>query len=723
MKKRIILYVAVLILSGFMIFGGKSVKAQEIENVYDGELGAFYTSTQTIFKVWSSSASKIEVVVEGSVNEVKSLYRDEDTNVWLGQIGGDLNGAEYTYRVEYSDGDIYDNVLDPYGKYLNSTRTKNVIYNDSLVGFEEWYDQNDYLNIKDKNKIIYGVNIASFTGNDTWGGLLENKGKLLSLNQSETRFNDALTGFDYIRDLGITYLEINSISDYSNPFIIDSRYVSGEYNYSGVLELKKVVNDYYYSNIGVLLEFNFESLSSLFLDNLKKLDKNYYLEENGDFDLTKNMNKKYIFDVLCYWAKEYKLSGIRLENMSMFTVDFINELSEELIKINPNFILYGDGSYETLDNNAGEKNLGQLGNVKMFNGSLNYALFGDLNNKEGLGILSGNYEDKIIESLKFSFLSGVNNGEINYSLVEGVSYKGEWNISSAYQVINNIGNKSSLSIYDKLIINNLTGDNIIKQKIVLAYGTLMSSGGIPYIRAGEEFLVSYQDSTGSEGSICSEGNVFCFYTDESDKIIDWNFAVRNKDTISAFKSLINFRKSNYSVAQTSVNVLKNHVKFYQGENGVIGFIRNYPNAYVNDTEKVFVLFNYSNDKYFIDDVGGKGWNGLYNYNASNRDGNGIEMYANSIYIETKEKQPKINQWIVLIIVIGVIGGLYYLNIFLSKRLVEKKGYDIKDINKKYRPFVNKSIKDKDKKENVAEKIVEVPVEETQNEENSDEESQ
>ena len=30
-----------------------------------------------------------------------------------------------------------------------------------------------------------------------------------------------------------------------------------------------------------------------------------------------------------------------------------------------------------------------------------------------------------------------------------------------------------------------------------------------------------------------------------------------------------------------------------------------------------------------------------------------------------------------------------MNIMLNKRLVEKNGYDIKDIKKKYRPFINK----------------------------------
>jgi hypothetical protein len=44
--------------------------------------------------------------------------------------------------------------------------------------------------------------------------------------------------------------------------------------------------------------------------------------------------------------------------------------------------------------------------------------------------------------------------------------------------------------------------------------------------------------------------------------------------------------------------------------------------------------------------------------------------------------------ILLAIIIAIIGGLYYFNIVMNKKLVEQKGYDIKDISKKYRPFIN-----------------------------------
>ena len=326
----------------------------------------------------------------------------------------------------------------------------------------------------------------------------------------------------------------------------------------------------------------------------------------------------------------------------------------------------------------------------MMNGSLSYALFGDLLNNTDKGILDGDYSDKNIETLKFALLSSVDNGEIDYSLVDGVSYKQYWGNTNSYQLINYIGARNGLSIYDKLMLSNITGDQIIKQKVILSFGTQMLSGGIPYIYSGNEFLLSYLDSSNSEESVCTQNNSFCFHVNEEKKMIDWSYVSRNEDFINSFKSLINFRKQN-SVIKTEASVLKNDVTIYENSEmpGVVGYTRNYPNAYVRQTQKIFIVFNYSNNEYTLTNMGSKGWSGLYNYNSSIRDGENIILKPISLYSEVKQKQPKVNQWITLILVIGVIGLLYYVNIMLNKRLVEKKGYDIKDINKKYRPFINK----------------------------------
>ena len=52
---------------------------------------------------------------------------------------------------------------------------------------------------------------------------------------------------------------------------------------------------------------------------------------------------------------------------------------------------------------------------------------------------------------------------MNYSLVEGISYKGDWGVTNSFQIINALGQINGLSLYDKLKINNLIGKDIIEK--------------------------------------------------------------------------------------------------------------------------------------------------------------------------------------------------------------------------------------------------------------------
>ena len=122
-KKNIVGLIASVLF--FWIINSNFIGATENVNVYDGQLGYSYSNSSTEFKIWSSSASKIEVVVEGNVNKVQALEKDEATNVWIAFVGGDLSGCEYSYNIYYADGTSYSNVLDPYGKYLNGEENKN----------------------------------------------------------------------------------------------------------------------------------------------------------------------------------------------------------------------------------------------------------------------------------------------------------------------------------------------------------------------------------------------------------------------------------------------------------------------------------------------------------------------------------------------------------------------------------------------------------------------
>ncbi len=680
-----------LISSLFLIFNAKNIKAQESVKTYQGELGYVYTESKTTFTAWSSSAHKMKINIEGCEFEGTEVImsKDSNNNAWIGMSGNNLSGCEYSYTIEYEDGTKYENVLDPYGKYLNSDGTRNVIYNDSVTDFPNWLEIRNYLNIKERKKLIYGINVSTFANSNSWNGTESYKGKLLSLSETGTAYNNIPTGFDHVKDLGIKYIELNNIFSKNMPYVVNQEYVSGTYGYSGSLELKQVISAYHSSNIGVIYDFDILQLETGVLNNLKKFDEEYY--ETGDFiQFNKEMVKKYVYDLLVTLTTKYKLAGIKLSNMALYDFSEVNKITDKIFEISDKIIVYGDGSYTDVnENKAGENNLKNLEKTRMINGSLNYALIGDANGNQTKGILDGNYSKEIIESLKFALLSSADNGQIDYSKVMGVSYKNSWENFSSYQMVNYLGTREGLSIYDKLLINNLTGKKIIEQKIVLAFGTLLLSGGVPYIEAGNEFMVSYQAFGNNSNLVCTSDNAFCFQKNSNEKIIDWSYVYENKEVTNKFKSLVNFRIGDTNYIQTNEENIKNTVKIYDNGSGVVGYVRDFKNAYVNEPKRIISIFNYSNNQYQIDEFSNEGFESSYQYNLSSRDGKTIIMNSNSIYMETTIREPIISQWVMLILVVGVIGLLYTFNILLNKKLVEKRGYDINDISKKYRPFIDK----------------------------------
>lgn len=690
--KKSFLSTLTIAISLFSIFNAKNIKAEETIKTYDGELGYIYTDSTTTFTTWSSSAHKIEVNIEGCefAGTKVTLSKDSSNNAWIGMSGNNLSGCEYSYNIEYENGTKYENILDPYGRYLNSEGTRNIIYNDNITDFPNWLEIKNYLNIKERKKIIYGINVKTFANSNSWNGQASHKGKLLSLSESGTSYNNIATGFDHVKELGITYIELNDIFSSNSPYVVKQDYISGSQGYSGSSELKQVISAYYHSGIGVIYNFDILQLDSGILNTLMKFDQEYYSE--GDFSqFNKDMIKKYVYDLLTSLVTNYKLAGIKLSNMAIYDVSEVNKITDKIMDISDNAIVYGDGSYSSInENKAGENNLKNLERTRMMNGSLNYALFGDVNDKETKGVLDGNYSKEIMASLKFALLSGMDNGQVDYSKVMGVSNKSYWGNYSSYQVVNYLGIKDGLSAYDKLLINNLTGKKIIEQKMVLAFGTLLLSGAIPYIEAGNEFMVSYQTFDNTKDSICTSNNAFCFLKNSDDKIIDWSHVYENEEVTNKFKSLVNFRIANTNYIQTTQDDIKKTVKILDDNNGVFGYVKNIPNAYINEPKRIIVIFNYSNNQYELDNFSNEGFDGSYQYNLSNRNGKIITMNANSIYMETSIKEPVINQWIMLIIVLGVIGLLYTFNIFLNKKLVEKKGYDINEVGKKYKPFIDKS---------------------------------
>ena len=683
-KRRLYLFIS-MIISCLFFYNAQEVNAAQETATYNGLLGAYYSSTGTEFAIWSSSASKIELILENEANPIE-LQQDRVSNVWKAYVAGDLINNSYTYTIHYENGDKYENVLDPYGKYLTNDGLKNIIYDESLATFEDWEYQDINISTSNSKKLIYGLNVSEYTSDTSWRGTSANRGKLLGIIETGVKYSGMAVGFDHIKSLGATYVEFNNIFNKSNPFIIDRSYIVGSDTDSYNIELKEVVNQFYKNGIGVVLTVSPFDFDESFLTNLNKIDREYYLNEYGKLNYDKYMVDRYIKDYVYHVVNEYKLEGLRIENTDKVSVNIVNELIDEIHTISEKILVYGQDGYYLEDNRQNNA----VQNLNIINNSLSFGLFGELDNININGIIAKNFSPENQESLKFTLLNGVNNGDLNFSLVKGIMDKSSWESSNNRKLINPIGSLTGLTIHDKLYLSGITSQSEMLDKVVLAYGLQMISGGIPYISAGEEFLMSYNSIGSTENSICD--GEYCFYTKDANVNIDWGRAYINEELTNRIRSLVNFRNKETSFIQTNAQSIKNYVTIYENENmpGVIGYVKVNKNPMVNQISKISVLFNFSDNEYQIEDCPGKNWIGLYNYNEAQREGDIINITPNSIHIEYELKKPKFSGWVTLIFIVVLIGGIFVLNTFLSQKLLNRDG-NIKEIKRKYRPFIKKNV--------------------------------
>ncbi|WDC84121.1 hypothetical protein PL321_17925 [Caloramator sp. mosi_1] len=55
------------------------------------------------------------------------------------------------------------------------------------------------------------------------------------------------------------------------------------------------------------------------------------------------MMRRFIVDSVKYWTKEYHIDGYRFDLMGLHDVETMNKVKDEVLKINPFAMIYGEG--------------------------------------------------------------------------------------------------------------------------------------------------------------------------------------------------------------------------------------------------------------------------------------------------------------------------------------------------------------------------------------------
>ena len=547
---------------------------------FDGTLGASYSPTRTILRVWAPTAVSVDVILYGG------LYDDGNARYAMEKGGrgthelllmGDYAGKAYKYAITFPNGNVVETV-DPYSYATTVNGERSVILDYAKTNPENWGKRLDPIT-SPVDAIIYELHIRDFTISPNSGA--KNKGKFLGVIEAGTASPDGrTTGLDYLKELGVTHVQILPMADF---FTVDEKNPSKAYNWGydpqnfnvpegsyatdpyqpevRILEMKEMIQGLHDAGIRVIMDVVYNHVYLPKVHPLEKTVPGYYFRRYADGTLSNGtgvgndtaseryMMRKYIVDSITYWARNFNLDGFRFDLMGIHDVDTMNIVRAALDEIDPSIIMLGEGW--NLNTNlapsekAVQQNADRMQGIAQFNDALREAIKGsdfDLGNDTG-------------------FITGkpFMEGWVATNLQGGAYYPANRaSYTDPAQMVQYVEAHDNLTLYDKLL-NSMPWDDeeTRERRHLLASSLVLLSQGVPFIHAGQEYL---RTKHGVENSYNAP--------DEINRM-DWERRDEKGAAVDYLKGLIQLRKSEPLFRLKSIAEIKQHMNILKAEYQIV----------------------------------------------------------------------------------------------------------------------------------------------------------
>jgi pullulanase len=511
------------------------------------------------------------------INEIP--MKKDEKGTWVLTVEEEIEGFYYTYLIT-RDNELYE-VVDPYAKATGVNGMRGMVVNLDRTNPEGWEkdDKPEFNQLTDA--IIYELHVRDLSSDSNSG--IQNVGKYLGLIECGTKSKEGQsTGLDHIKELGITHLHLLPIYDYAT--VDETRLSEKQFNwgydpknynvpegsyatdpYTGevrIKELKKMILELHNNNIRVVMDVVYNHTYESEHSDFNKIEPNYYYRQdangftNGsgcgnEIASERKMVRKYIVDSIKYWAKEYHIDGFRFDLMGVLDIDTMNEIRREVDKIDPSIILYGEGwnggeSALKEEERATIANAERLDSIALFNDRIRDGIKGSVFEEDECGFVNGAPDlEEIIQC-----------GVVGSILHPQISSKYPWAVKPT-QSINYVSAHDNLTLWDKLVLSTplkSMDDRIRMNK--LAAAICLTSQGIPFFQAGEEFLRSKEkeDGTFDENS---------YKSDDSINGIKWINKHKYNDVYQYYRGLIALRKRQPELRMTTAKEVREKIKFME----------------------------------------------------------------------------------------------------------------------------------------------------------------
>ncbi|HDR7713298.1 TPA: type I pullulanase, partial [Bacillus cereus] len=565
---------------------GKVIRSEEFDNLFyygGNDLGNTYTPQHTKFRLWAPTASEAKLVTYKKWSDkigAEINMQQGEKGTWTSELKGNQKGLFYTYKVKI--GDKWTEAVDPYVRAASVNGDKGAVVNLEETNPKKWKANKKPKFKNPEDAIIYELHVRDLSIQPESG--IKQKGKYLGVTEKGTKGPEGVkTGLDHIKDLGVTHVQFLPIFDYAsvneenlnepqynwgydpkNFNVPEGSYSTNPYEPTvRITELKQMVQTLHDNNLRVVMDVVYNHMYNAAESNFHKLVPGYYYRYNEDGTFAngtgvgndtaseRKMMRKFMIDSVTYWAKEYNLDGFRFDLMGIHDYETMNEIRKAINQIDSSIILHGEGwdlnTPLAAELKANQKNAEKMKGIAHFNDNIRDGLKGSVFEEKENGFINGkeNMEDRIKKGI-----------------TAGIDYDTN---SSTYQdpeqVLTYVEAHDNHTLWDKLELTN-PGDSeeVRKQMHKLSSSILLTSQGIPFLHAGQEFM---RTKYGDHNSYKSPDSI---------NQMDWLRRATFNNEVDYMKGLIELRKKYSAFRMTSAEQIKKHVSFIDAPKNTVAYI-------------------------------------------------------------------------------------------------------------------------------------------------------
>ncbi|MDF9824567.1 pullulanase [Breznakia sp. PF5-3] len=559
------------------------VKSERFDQMFyykGSDLGCTYMGEQSVFKVWAPTAYDMYLEVYDHGVQIFPMERSEN-GVYTICVKQDLKNKKYLYLVSVN-GEIH-RALDPYAKAVDINSKHSVVID--VPNIRRDYDLPTLKTYCDA--IIYEASVRDFTLGKTF--------------KSFTEENNEGTGFSYVKNLGITHIQLLPTFDFSgvnesNPSLMYNwgydvnQWMALENSYSsnllepiqGILDLQNLVNKCHEVGIRVNLDVVYNHVFELETSCLQQLVPFYYFQLHSDhtfsnatmcgndIDSKRLMCRKLIVDSCMYLIDTFNIDGLRFDLMGILDIETMNKIVAEAKLRKLDFMIYGEGwnmpstlpekERATIDNNWEMPQVAHFSDV-----------FRD--------VIKGKQIDKYLE---YGYALG-NTGMIYQAMNVLSASVGDFGYRKVFttpmNVINYVECHDNMTSWDQIdaAMDETEEDKVKRHKMLLAF--VLLAQGIPFLQSGQEFLRT------------KYGHNNTYNLGDDINHIDYNRKDKYIDVVNYTKDLIAIRKQHMLFRMNDVDKIYHNIYYEHISERVLFYILE------GKDYKLQVVFNPTREKY------------------------------------------------------------------------------------------------------------------------------